>query len=348
MKASASKLPSSKFPQSEAVRQKRQISMLASDAGVDTDSAKKKSAEKKVKFRPNLISGEGFSSSDNSDFDDLGSSPAGGADGTGRSRSADEQNEAEPTSPWEDFGGLYNARVARQRSVFHYKHGASQYGHDKGALHMLRSGSHLADNASAQEEARSEHPFESVHAKMPSAVKRGMLSTTRKGDKAVKTELQTGRNNTKHQILHGFWLATDVVIFVTNEKKANNYWLEMFRFGEKEDEKDEFYKSEPVDQLLLFNSKKDVRIEVQLGDFRRFAAILVEVSDHSNSRRSNNSERCGFVAGERRVWARSRGGRDQGPSAWRYGRAAERPAGPRHELAAEAEPSLPRRQQIRG
>ena len=164
LKASASKLPSSKFPQSEAVRQKRQISMLASDAGVDTDSAKKKSAEKKVKFRPNLISGEGFSSSDNSDFDDLGSSPAGGADGTGRSRSADDQNEAEPTSPWEDFGGLYNARVARQRSVFHYKHGASQYGHDKGALHMLRSGSHLADNASAQEETRSKHPFESVHA----------------------------------------------------------------------------------------------------------------------------------------------------------------------------------------
>ena len=62
--------------------------------------------------------------------------------------------------------------------------------------------------------------------------RRGYSRNMRKTEKIVETELKTQKRYTKNQILHGFWLATDVVVFVTNDKKTNVYWLEMFRYGE--------------------------------------------------------------------------------------------------------------------
>ena len=63
----------------------------------------------------------------------------------------------------------------------------------------------------------------------------------------------------------------DFAMFITHNKKTNNYYLEMYRF--------EVHR-ESMDRLKIFQSKNQVSIKVAWTRDRKYVAFLVEVSDH--------------------------------------------------------------------
>ena len=61
-------------------------------------------------------------------------------------------------------------------------------------------------------------------------------------------------------------MVTDIFIFITYDKKTCSYWLEMFKFD----------KPECIDKLKLLISSLDVSFNIEKGQFRKYASIIVK------------------------------------------------------------------------
>jgi hypothetical protein len=102
-----------------------------------------------------------------------------------------------------------------------------------------------------------------MRATMIKAFRKGFQNRLNK----LNTELKAQVKHTDHKIIHGFWvLPGHYMIFITHEKRASKYWLEMFSYAS-----DEF-----IDKCELFESKEIVNFKVDICHFRRYVSIIIE------------------------------------------------------------------------
>ncbi len=79
-------------------------------------------------------------------------------------------------------------------------------------------------------------------------------------DSEIKTELKERNGHTEHEIIKGWWMGGDFMVFLTKSQKQKKhnigygYYLELFKFGEL-DQKDR----KPIDSIEIFRSSEVIK-----------------------------------------------------------------------------------------